>query len=117
MTFNNYTSPSAPIFSHLKLLKLSDIYKLKLGITTYCKINDNTTNPTNNMQLISTHSYNTRSSYQGNLFVPQVNTRLGQRSIDYQRAITWNTIPGEIKNSGSRIIFKKAYAEFLLQKY
>ena len=98
-----------PIFSHLKLLKLSDLYLYNLGI--YMKKNIEYFAP--NFQI---NLHNTRS---GNHYVPSFQ-RLAltqNQSIMYQAPKNWHNIPLLVKNSRSLDTFKRNYKTFLLSCY
>ena len=106
-------------FQKLKILKLQDLFQLELALFMF-KYKSNTLplNLTNLFQnLDKIHNKGTRSISHGNYFLPQYTTTRLQRSIKYQGAKLWNTIPPEIRKSTSIAIFKKRLKLFLLEKY
>ena len=116
MTFNSITSPSNPLFIELNLLKLNDIYRLKVGLAMRRLIRENSLE-INDLSLISTsHSHYTRSAKSNNFFIPSVRTNLGKSSIKFQGPIIWNTIPNEIK-SLSLQSFKSKFRNHLINSY
>ena len=117
MTFSSYTSHTNIIFKNLKLLKLADIFKLKTALYTYRSLNKNSLNLTNTYTLGPNYTHNTRAKNSGNLFVPQVNSTLGQRSCEYQQAITWNKVPPCIRKAGFARMFRNRYTKHLLDQY
>ena len=117
MTFNIFNTPSNPIFLQLNLLKLPDMYKLKIAISTYNSTNTNNQNNNNIVPLDSIHNYGTRSRQRGDLFVPSVRTTKGQRSFTYQSSIIWNNIPLNIRKSTSVQIFKNKFKQYLISQY
>ena len=102
-------SHTDPIFSRLKLLKLTDHYKYNLGIymwknidrfAPYLRININ----------------NTRS---GDYYAPnRQRLTLNQRqSIKSQAPMIWEDIPLNVRNSTSIVSFKNKYKNSLLSCY
>ena len=92
------TSHSNPLFIELNLLKLNDIYRLKVGLAMRRLIGENSLE-INNLSLISTsHNHYTRSAKNNNFYLPSVRTNLDKSSIKFQGPIIWNTIPNDIKS-------------------
>ena len=60
------------------------------------------------------HTRCTRQATRNDFVIPKTIVR---RSIRYVGAITWNLIPGEIKNSKTKAIFSKKFSKYLQQKY
>ena len=102
-------SHSDPIFSNLKLLKVSDLYLYNLGIFMRKNIAYFSQNYVINL-------YNTRS---GDRYVPsrQRLTRTLDKSIMYQAPHNWSNIPVLVKNSPSLKSFKINYKHFLISQY
>ena len=116
MTFNSLTTSSNPLFIELKLLKLNDIYNLKVGLAMRQMVREKSL-ATYDISLISTsHHYSTRSSSKYNCFIPFVRTNIGKSLIKYQGPIIWNSIPKEIKNL-SHQAFKINFKNHLLNSY
>ena len=109
IAFKSFTSPSTPIFSDLKILKLYDLFDLKLLSFVYESINMTSPVCFHNFfeSLTSVHQYNTRQASKGDIFMTQENTlQYGLRSIRYSGAKSWNEIPYIIKQSPSIMIFR-----------
>ena len=107
--FKNFTSPSTPIFSEMKILKLNDLFHFKLLIFVYESFH--LISPTffrNFFETLSTvHQYDTRRAHKGDIFMTRKNTlQYGLRSIKYAGAKSWNDIPSKIKQSTSVVIFR-----------
>ena len=115
MTFKPITSPSNPIFIELDLLKLKDIYQLKVGLAMRRMLREGSMANSSSL-LINSHTHSTRSSKNNNCFIPTVRTNLGKSSINYQGPIIWNSIPKEIK-SLSLYSFKKKFCSHLIKNY
>ena len=102
-------SHSDPIFSNLKLLKVSDLYLYNLGIFMRKNLAYFSQNYVINL-------HNTRS---GDRYVPsrqRLSLTLDQ-SIRYQAPHHWSNIPVWIKNSPSLKSFKRNYKKFLISQY
>ena len=109
IAFKSFTSESTPIFSDLKILKLYDLFYLKL-LTFVCEsVNKISPICFHNFfeTLTSVHQYNTRQASKGDIFMTQENTLLyGLRSIRYAGAKSWNDIPTLIKQAPSSANFR-----------
>ena len=84
ISFEHYTSPSTPIFSNLKSLKLCDLFQLKLLGFVYDCVNK-TAPPYFHFFFAlfeSAHQYGTRQASKNDIFVTQKNTlQYGLRSV------------------------------------
>ena len=63
------------------------------------------------------HTRCTRQATRNDFVIPKTKLSIVRRSIRYVGAITWNSIPGEIKNSKTKAIFSKKFSKYLQQKY
>ena len=109
IAFKSFTSESTPIFSDLKILKLYDLFYLKLLTFVYESVNKISPICFHNFfeTLTSVHQYNTRQASKGDIFMTQENTLLyGLRSIRYTGAKSWNDIPTLIKQAPSSANFR-----------
>ena len=116
MTFKQITSASNPIFIELNLLKLNDIYKLKVGLAMRRMLREGSVVNNSSSLLTNSHNYSTRSSKNNNFFIPSVRTNLGKSSLSYQGPIIWNAIPNEIKLL-SLYSFKNKFRAHLINNY
>ena len=119
ISFQNYAAPSSPIFSDLKILKLHDLFQLKLLSFVYECVNK--ISPTNFHTffdtLASVHQYGTRQATKNDIFLIQKNTlQYGLRSVRYCGAKCWNDIPVDIKRSPSVKSFRLKLKAFLFEK-
>ena len=108
--------PSTPLFSELELLKLDDIYKLKIAIAVHNKHNGNLPGKQTLVNLTNLPDHNTRLSSKSIFFTPSIHTNAGKSHSIFSGAQIWNEVPRDIK-SLSKLKFKKAFQKFLLQKY
>ena len=86
IAFKNFTSPSTPIFSELKILKLYDLSNLKLLTFVYESVNLISPTFFHNFfeTLPSVHQYDTRLACRGDIFMMHKNTlQYGLKSIRY----------------------------------
>ena len=116
ISFKHFTAPSAPLFSDLNILKLRDLFQLKLLSFVYDCINK--ISPTcfhSFFELVeSVHQYGTRQVTKNDIFLTQKNTlQYGLRSVRYYAAKFWNDIPVDIKKSPSRVVFRRKLKAFL----
>ena len=116
----HFTAPSSPIFSDLKILKLHDLFQLKLFCFVYDCINR--TSPScfhSFFDLVeSVHQYGTRQVTKNDIFLTWKNTlQYGIRSVRYCGDKCWNEIPVDIKRSPSANIFRQKLKAFLFQNH
>ena len=119
ISFQPRLSPSLPIFKDLKLLKLSEIFELRLLIFVFDSVNKTSPSCFHNFFLFSSsvHQYYTRQASQGDLYISRINSlQYGLKSIRYLGAKLWNSLPVELRNAPSKISFKKQLKAFLLNK-
>ena len=110
MSFEHFTSHSAPIFLNLKILKMHDLFQLKLLSFVYESVNKISPVCFHNFfkSVESVHQYGTRQAGKDDIFLPQKNTsQYGLRSVRYNGAKCWNDIPVEIKRSPSVKMFRQ----------
>ena len=62
------------------------------------------------------HNHLTRQAKNESIYISQIQTNSGKKSIQYPGAILWNKIPNSIK-SLSFTSFKKEYKKQLISKY
>ena len=137
--FSNEGPPahSAPLFKMLKILKLKDIFKLRVSQFIYDSINGLAPNQFKDWFVFvnEIHSHNTRSNLitdnicdngesgnevdlSGNLFIPYARTtHYGLKSIKVSGPKIWNNIPHPIRNARSRVSFIKSFKNNILLHY
>ena len=118
ISFEHYTAPSTPIFSDLKILKLQDLFHLKLLSFVYECVNKISPSCFHSFfELVgSGHQYGTRQVIKSNIFLTQKNTlQYGLRSVRYCGAKCWNNIPVDIKQSPSVSSFRQKIKAFLFE--
>ena len=118
ISFQHFNAPSTPIFSDLKILKLSDLFQLPLLSFVYDCINKISPPYFHSFfELVdSVHQYSTRQASKNNIFLIQKNTlQYGLRSVRYYGAKCWNDIPVEIKKSPSANNFRRKLKAYLFE--
>ena len=111
--------PSLPIFNELKLLKLSEIFELRLLTFVFDSVNKTSPSCFHDFFLFcsSVHQYSTRQASQGDLYMSRKNSlQYGLKSIQYLGAKLWNTLPVELRNAPSKASFKTKLKIYLLNK-
>ena len=106
-----FLAHSLPIFKDLKLLRVVDIFKLRLLSFVYESVSMVAPDCFHNFfSLNSTvHCHNTRQSTRGDLFLANINTsQYGLKSIRYLGAKLWNELPIALRTSPSKFSFKKS---------
>ena len=117
MSCEHFTSHLAPIFLNLKILKLHDLFQLKLLSFVYESVNKISPVRFHNFfkSVESVHQYGTRQAGKDDI-LPQKNTsQYGLRSVRYNGAKCWNDIPVEIKRLPSVKMFHQTLKTFLFK--
>ena len=119
ISFQSRMSPSLPIFNDLKLLRLSDIFELRLLTFVFESVNKTSPDCYHNFFLFnsSVHQYSTRQASHGDLYLTQKNShQYGLKSLRYLGAKLWNTLSVELRNAPSKLSFKRNLKIYLLNK-
>ena len=109
ISFQPRMSSSLPIFNDLKLLKLSEIFELRLLVFVFDSVNRTSPSCFHDFFLFnsSVHQYATRQARKGDLYMSQKNSlQYGLRSLRYLGAKLWNALPADIRNAPSKFSFK-----------
>ena len=120
ITFQDKHAHSTPLFFQLKTLKLFDIHSLHLLCFVYDCIKGQSLACFGEIftPLQSMHQHFTRQVSKGNIFMERVNTtQYGKRSVRYAGAMLWNTLPVCIRESSSKVVFKKNLQKWYLESY
>ena len=113
-----YRTKLSPVYKAQNILKLEDIYKLEVGKLMFKIINNG---KPQQYRVLFTKSreiqnHSTRQAKNESIYISQIQTNSGKKSIQYAGAILWNKIPNSIK-SISFTSFKKEYKKQLIWKY
>ena len=112
ITIKSFSSPSTPIFSELKILKVYDLLEFKLLSFAYESVNMISPIIFHNSfeTLTAVHRYGTRQASKGDKFIAQENTlQCCLRSVRYAGAKFWNNTPRVIKQSTTVANFLHKY--------
>ena len=113
-----YRTKLSPVYKAQNILKLKDIHKLEVGQLMFKIINNG--KPQQYRVLFTTsreiHNHSTRQAKNESIYISQIQTNSGKKSIQYAGAILWNKILNSIK-SLSFTSFKKEYKKQLIWKY
>ena len=102
IAFKSFSSPTIPIFSELKILKLYDLFELKLLSFLYESVN--MISPVFFHSFFETltvvHQYDMRQASKGDILMTQENTlQYCLRSVRFAGAKFWNNTPRVVKQS------------------
>ena len=118
ISFESSNSHSSPLFKDLKILKLTDVFQLKLLTFVYESIHKISPSCFHNLFCLSlyVHKYSTRQAIRGNLYLAQKNTvRYGSNSLGYLGAKLWNELPDHIRSMKSKNTFKSKLKSHLIE--
>ena len=116
IAFKSFTSPSTPILSDLKILKLYDLFDLKLLIFVYESVNRISPFFFHNFieTLAAVHHYGTKQASKDDIFMTRRNTlQYGLRSVRYAGAKSCNSISNVIKQFPSVSIFRRKLKSYI----
>ena len=109
ITFNNFSAPSAPIFLTLRLLKLQDLFEMKLLTFVYEAVNKLSPSCFHEFfdVLSQVHQHDTRQARKGDILLTRKNSlQYGLKSIRYAGAKSWNSILHVIKQAPTVMSFR-----------
>ena len=121
ISFETRCPPSAPIFFRTKILRLYDLFELKLASFVYESVHKISPVHFPNFfeSVSSVHQHSTRQASKGDIFLPGKNgLQYGLKSVRFAGAKSWNSLPAIIKESQSIKVFKsKTKAHFFATRY
>ena len=110
-------SNSAVIFRDLNLLRLSDVFILKLMTFVYESVHKLSPSCFHNFfkMNFAVHHHNTRQANRGDLFRSRWNSvSFGRMSIQHLGPKLWNDLPLSVRDSSNKYSFKKNCKRYLL---
>ena len=122
-TFPKIPGPLAhtpPLFHHLKMLRIYDIYSLQIGKFVF--ESENNIGPSHSIikfvKASEIHEHGTRYSERGGFYVQLVRTsKYGLKAVSNEGRKVWESIPVSIRESKSRKLFVCKYKELLIDSY
>ena len=114
----NYGSPITPHFYKLGISKIADQYTFEVGKIMYQHSKQALPPCISSFfsHISSIHSHRTRSSAKKNLYIPKFYFSRCQKSIKYQGAKIWNSVPTNSRDQNFNK-FKSNFKNSLLKKY
>ena len=101
-------------FKNMKLLNITDQYKLNSSIQFYKNLTINNINMTF-LKNSHNHNYPTRSNDQ--ISIPLYNRSKSQKSFKFMAVTIWNSVPPNIRESPNMLVFKRKLKNHLLSFY
>ena len=108
LNFKSYYEHTTPLFISNKILRVGDIYNLRLMCYLF-------NNPRFIEEHRTTHEHETRNRH--NLQPQFQRLAVCQQAISFQGPRIWNEVPLQIKQSASLVCFKARYKTYLLSQY
>ena len=118
MSWSSYRSHVTPIYGHLRLLKLADIYQLEIAKLMHSFHSGRMPNTFDHLftTVSSVHSHHTRSSTSGQFFQYPACSNFGKKSLRFIGPRIWQCIDPTLKDL-SIAAFKKQYRNLLIEGY
>ena len=116
IAFENCYAPSSPNFLDLQLLKLQDLFELKLLSFVYESVHEISPSCFHGFfNLVSNvHQHHTRQAAKSDIFLTRKFTlQYGLKSVRYAGAKSWNSIPIQIKQAVSIHTFRRQVKHYL----
>ena len=97
-------------------LSVRNLIKMDMGICRYKILNGQAPEEFKHIfqSVSSMHKYQTRSSQNDNLHLPQLNLKNSQSATSYAGVKIWNDIPPKIRKAESIVTFKNQFKEHLM---
>ena len=113
----DYLTPTKQLHKDYKVLMVKDRYKLNLSKFAYKQQNNLLPTTLENYftNVKEKHNYQTRTNEDIN--INNIKTEIGKRSIKYQGAHNWNSIPIIIRKSKTLKTFAKSTQKHLISQY
>ena len=113
ITFANYTEKARPLFMSLKILNIYELNKYLTAMFMYSYHHDKLPAFLDNLFQTSetVHSYKTRSASKVHMEFRRTN--YGKFSVRFKGAVTWNSLPTDIRNTNSFNMFKSKLKEYI----
>lgn len=116
--FAHRREDATPYYNLLGILKLDNVFKLKIATLTYKILNERHNVPNIFSSYITpaskSHTYNTRFASSQNFSRPKVRTNYGIFTFQFSSSEIWQSIDHNIKKGNSSHLFKKHYKQSLL---
>ena len=116
ITSSPYRAHTEPLFAANRMLNVHDINEYCIGIFMYNTINSNVPTLFENFfrQNNNIHRYETRISQ--NLHLTKCKSNVRKFSVRINGAMVWNSLPEDLKQSHSLLIFKKRLRKHIIDR-
>ena len=117
VNFLPYNSHTNDYFKEMRILKLSDLFKMQTSQYIFKTLHSNNDDElhANLLKHSDIHNYNTRGADKFN--IPKYNKSKSQCNIDFSGTKIWNSLPVNIKNSKTISEFSKEIKNLLISAY
>ena len=95
-----------PLFKHLGILKLNDIYNHQVGKMMHKANRETQVGEHHMIQVNHIHSHNTRLSSKSNYYLNHNRTTLGHNSFSFKGPKLWQSVPENLKEQSKNEYFK-----------
>ena len=117
ITQSHYLAHTDPLFSHLKMLNIDDLYKHQLGIYMYKStkglLPDSMSSIVIPIHNVHDHNLRNKNVY----YIQHVITSGRKCTIHYTGPIFWNTLPQQLRGAVSENQYKRKLKECILSRY
>ena len=107
---------STPLFHSLGILKLEDVFQLKVATEIRRLIISKSLHKFRLEFLHRIHTYSTRSASKSNFGIPAVKTNLGKATLKYKGSVIWNNLPDNFRTKSPEQL-KHLMKKFILNTY
>ena len=114
ITFSQFRTSAAPLYSLLKILPLDEQFFLQKSIFMHSLHYNNLPFALSSYCQQPVHQYGTRYKTSNNYVLPCPTTNRSQRSIKFAGPKAWAEVPNEVKDLAFRKPFSKKLKEYIL---
>ena len=110
-------TPSMPLFEKLGWLTVHERLEYNKAVLLYKSTHDLTPSYiTDLFEFHSSQNYNVRSASNNNMLIKRHNSKIFEKSLQYEGPRLWNSLPQPIRNSPSLPTFKAAISKLIISK-
>ena len=110
-------TPSMPLFEKLGWLTVHERLEFNKAVLLYKSTHDLTPSYISDLfEFHSSQNYNVRSASNNNMLIKRHNSKIFEKSLQYEGPRLWNSLPQPIRNSQSLPTFKTAMSNFIISK-
>ena len=113
ITKSEYLANTAPLYKRLKIMKIFEIYKLRICTFVYLYTLNALPNVFQNIYVNNSRIYSHNTRQRNNYNIPTCKIDIKKNSVLYQGPLLYNVLNIEIKSSKSITIFKRKMKDFI----